>query len=312
MNHQVGRGSFIIVTYNSESVIAGCLAPLVDLALAGHEVIIVDNNSHDETLTICAKLIPTAKIIRNPNNDGFAKAVNIGVAASAGSTIVLLNPDAVGTAESFNQLLKSSAESPRAVIAPMIVHPEHRLSVVSAGRQPKLRRMILHYSGLARLAGPRFLEGHYLYPHQAKSDRNVEWATGACLVIPKDLWLAVGGLTERWFMYAEDIEFCHRVVSAGYTVRLLPGIEISHAAGTGTSEPKSMKADWIVNLWHFYNDDLSPSRAASSLWKFVVSAGLLSRAAYYALRAVTPGDKLAWLHESRRFRAFSTAMLRAK
>ncbi|UKA48938.1 glycosyltransferase family 2 protein [Arthrobacter sp. FW305-123] len=312
MNPPENIGSFVIVTYNSASVIGSCLEPLMDLALSGHEVVIVDNNSTDETLAICLKLIPSAKIIRNPNNDGFAKAVNLGVAASAGSTVVLLNPDAVGSAESFHELLESSAKNPMAVIAPMIVHPEQRLSVVSAGRQPKLGRMLLHYSGLARLAGPGFLEGHYLYPHQAESDRNVEWATGACLVIPKNLWRSVGGLTERWFMYAEDIEFCHRVVLAGYSIRLLSGIEISHAAGTGTSEPKSMKADWIVNLWHFYNDDLSPGRTASSAWKFVVSAGLFSRAVYYALRAISSGDKLVWLHESRRFRAFGTAMLRAK
>ncbi|WP_396125319.1 glycosyltransferase family 2 protein [Arthrobacter sp. CJ23] len=304
--------SFIIVTYNSARVIRDCLEPLIDLVQQGHEVIIVDNSSADETLAICSAVIPNARLIINQNNEGFAKAVNRGAEASSGSTIVLLNPDAVGTTEAFGQLLESSRVYPGAVLAPMIVHPEQRLSVVSAGRQPHLGRMILHYSGLARLAGPSVLEGHYLYPRQARSARDVDWATGACLAIPKDLWVAVGGLTERWFMYAEDIEFCYRVVSAGYKIRLLPGIQISHAAGTGTSEPKSMKADWIVNLWHFYDQDLSQSKASSVAWKLVVALGLMSRAGYYALRGATSEDKLAWRHESRRFRAFSAAILRAK
>lgn len=312
MTYDNNFGSFIIVTYNSAAVVGSCLLPLRKLVSNGHEVVIVDNNSSDETLSVCFKVLPDAKVVKNPHNDGFAKAVNLGVAASRGSTIVLLNPDAEGSLESFEQLLRSSLKSPQAVIAPMIDHPEQRLSVVSAGRDPRLWRMVLHYSGLARLAGPGFLEGHYLYPHQAKMERNVEWATGACLAIPRDVWNAVGGLTERWFMYAEDIEFCHRVRSAGYSVRLLPGIRIRHAAGTGTSEPRSMKADWIVNLWHFYDEDLSPGKVSSSVWRVVVSAGLLTRAAYYALRGAVAEDKFIWRHESRRFRAFSTAILRAK
>jgi len=304
--------SFIIVTYNSAEVVGRCLEPLAALVDGGHEVIIVDNNSLDTTLNICRTVVPGARIIQNANNEGFARAVNIGVRASIGSTVILLNPDAVGTASTFEQLIKSSSESPGAVLAPMIVHPEQRLKVVSAGRMPHLRRMFLHYSGLSRLAGPNFLEGHYLFPHQAGSDRDVEWATGACLVIPKTIWETVDGMTERWFMYAEDIEFCFRVTAAGYRIRLVPGIQVSHNTGTGTSEPKSMKPDWIVNLWQFYRDDLSPNRASNTVWKLVVAVGLASRAGYYSLKAARSTEHQVWRHESRRFIAFCAAVLKAK
>lgn len=113
-------------------------------------------------------------------------------------------------------------------------------------------------------------------------------------------------------MYAEDVEFCHRVTRAGYKVRLVPGIRIGHETGTGTAEPRSMRADWIVNLWHFYNEDLSPNRIASSGWKLVVAAGLGSRAVAYFIKSLKSHDQAAWRHESRRFRAFGAALLKAK
>ncbi|MHC8608825.1 glycosyltransferase family 2 protein [Paenarthrobacter ureafaciens] len=312
MTAEDSLSAFIIVTYNSSSVIEECLRPLISLARKGHQVIVVDNDSTDNTVALCRATVPDARIIRNSANVGFARAVNRGAAVSNAETIVLLNPDAVGTSSAFGELLQRSYHSPSAVIAPMIVHPEQRLSVVSAGRQPYLLRMLLHYSGLARLVGEGPLEGHYLYPHQVKADRSVEWATGACLVIPRNIWLSLGGLTERWFMYAEDIEFCHRVVSAGYKIWLCPGIQISHAAGTGTAEPKSMRADWIENLWRFYNEDLSPNRMTSLVWKLLVSCGLFTRSFAYYLRSASSPDRQSWRHEARRFWSFGLATLRVK
>nr|WP_256368785.1 glycosyltransferase family 2 protein [Agromyces sp. Marseille-P2726] len=310
----------IIVTYNSLDVIRSCLSALSRLhSDAAGEVIVVDNASSDGTPELVTGQFPWVTTVRSGSNGGFANGVRLGVEHARGDVFCLLNPDAVADAAAVLTASSNLADVARVgVVAPLICHPGGRLKIVSAGHQPTLWRMFTHYSGLSRLG--RFapvLEGHYLLPNQLHGQRDVEWVTGACLLISRSCWDRVGGISSRWFMYAEDVELCHRARKAGYRVILDSTVRVEHAMGTSTAgHARRVNAAWITNLFDFYSSDLARNPVEQHLWKAVVALGLASRAVVYSVRAVRsrrPDHRpdQSWGLEARRFRHYAMAVLRA-
>lgn len=299
--------SVVIVTYNSAAVVKDCLTalgpPRDDL-----EVIVVDNGSTDDTVAAARTAAPDATIVRVGANLGFAGGVHRGVTAAHGDVLCLLNPDAVATGVQLVALAGRLLDDETiGVIAPLVEHPSGRLRVASAGRLPTVWRMLTHYSGLSRLARrASWLEGHYLLREQLVSPRDVDWVTGACLLVRRADWEETGGLSRRWFMYAEDIEFCYRMGRLGRRVLVDTEQVVLHSIGDSSGERSSTeRSDWVLNLYDFYAGSLSCGPVARAAWKLVVAGGLWTRALAYALRG---GE---WRAEGRRFLTYGADLLRA-
>jgi len=305
--------SVVIVTYNSESLIVPCLRALCGAAAGSLEVIVVDNASSDGTVGVVEREFPTARVVRSQLNSGFAGGVLKGAAVAEGRYLCLLNPDAIFEASSLVALVDRMREdSAVGVGAPMISQPDGRLRIVSAGHAPTVWRMFAHYSGLSRVAAKRPLfEGHYLLPKQVTRPRDVDWVTGACLVVPRSVWDGIGGISERWFMYAEDIELCGRVRAHGYRVRIYPQFVATHLVGASADpNPGVVNSSWITNLYDYYAADLSQHAASRVTWRLVVSAGLASRGVIYRVRGITA--RSPWRGEAKRFFGHALAVLAAR
>jgi N-acetylglucosaminyl-diphospho-decaprenol L-rhamnosyltransferase len=296
--------SVVVVTFNSAEVVLHALDALT--GIADLEIVVVDNASTDATVDVVRTALPSATVIENDENVGFARAVNEGVRRSNGELVMLLNPDAEIGAPGIRLLRDALRSHPADVVAPFVEQPAPQ-RIVSAGRMPTTWRMFTHYFGLSRLSARLpFLEGHYLLPRQVHQTMAVEWVTGACLAIARRTWDQMGGLSERWFMYAEDIEFCYRVRRSGHQVWLVPGARASHLVGQSDSTGSTtVNAAWVVNLRDFYATDLASSRSAVTLWTAVVASGLGVRGLVAAARR-GPGSPAA-----RRFRAYSRALVRS-
>lgn len=298
--------SVVIVTYNSLDVIGECLSALVSPDL---QLIVVDNASSDGTADFVEAHAPHACVIRARENAGFAAGVHLGIKHAAGASIALLNPDAVAPGTSLLELARRLNSDPTiGAVAPIVVQPDGRLRIVSAGRTPTLWRMFTHYSGLSRLGALcRVFEGHYLLPNQVKNSRDVDWATGACLLISREAWSRTGGLSTRWFMYAEDIEFCWRLKRSGFSVKIFPDLTVSHLVGASeTGHATKINSAWVTTLFEFYRSDLSLNSVTTLLWKIVVAGGLLSRSLAYSMMALR--DSARWGWEAKRFRAHARAL----
>lgn len=311
-SHQTLDLTVVLVSYNSSKVIFGALSPLD--GVDGVDILIVDNGSRDSTVTDIELRFPSVRVLKMTENLGFAKAVNVAIEACGTADVMLLNPDAVVTIESVRTLVAALAVPGTGIVAPLIQDEGVRLRILPAGLFPTTWRMLLHFSGVSRVsASKRALWGHYLVPTNVTTGRvSVDWVTGACMVFSKATWGSAGRLSERWFMYAEDIDFCYRVKSLGLSVDLVPDATASHLLGqSDSSRSYSANPAWILNLHDFYKSHLSRSRVHSFFWCVIVSVGLLTRSWGYWLRSVkSKTGRVGWAAEAIRFRIFSLAVLR--
>ncbi|MCY1694136.1 glycosyltransferase family 2 protein [Curtobacterium sp. SL109] len=295
--------SVVVVTFNSRHVLGENLSRLA--SMPDVEVIVFDNASTDGTQEFVRHQLPHVELIESTENLGFAKAVNRAAARAHGRMLMLFNPDASIGVDDVRLLAETSDSHPGDVVAPFIEQPAPQ-RIVSAGWMPSCWRMFTHYSGLSRLGKwSEALQGHYLLPAQVTGTTRVEWVTGACLVVPMTTWSAVGGLSERWFMYAEDIDFCHRVGEAGQSVWIVPRARATHmVGGSDSSHSMSMNAAWVLNLRDFYATSLRRRPFAVWIWTLIVAGGLSSRALVATVRR-GGADPTA-----RAFRAYSAALIR--
>ncbi|POH60667.1 glycosyltransferase [Arthrobacter glacialis] len=305
--------SILMVTYNSENLLELSLGPLIDMP--DSEIIVVDNDSQDNTVSSLRKRFPSAKIITNSTNLGFGAAMNIAANEARGHKLLLLNPDAQVTAETVLELARRNDEI-GGVSAPVILQPNGRLAIHSAGRFPTIWRMLLHFSGASRASSiSKQLEGHYFIPRTNEPDRlPADWVTGAVLLIPRLTWKNIGGLTDRWFMYAEDIDLCWKVRASDEKVTLYSDLHASHyVGGSDSTESYSVNSDWVVNLHDFYRWRMNGSPLLSSVWCLVVSVGLFSRSVHYGIRSrkVRGIEGESWSVESRKFRIYAVDVLRS-
>ncbi|MFB2599453.1 glycosyltransferase family 2 protein [Herbiconiux sp. P17] len=311
------RTSIVVVTYNSAEDIRDCVEAM--RATDDAEIVVVDNASPDGSQELLVELQREGLIdtlILSPENLGFAKGVNAGIRASKGRDVLLLNPDASLGVESLTALRTfAESRSDVGIVAP-VVDSGPTVDVMSAGEQPTLWPMFTHYAGLSRVFAdnPRFRGRHLFRSRHAGQEHVVGWSSGCCLYIPRRTIDRVGLLSERWFMYGEDIEYCHRVSKAGLKVVVTPLAHAVHAVGASVnSAPGTISTMWAENTYDYYVTEFRPGPIRKFFWRLVFSGGLLSRSVVFRLKARRDrSSKNILLARATRFEAFSAAVWRAK
>jgi len=225
------RLSIVIVTYNSRLDVTKCLDSVHSYPPPmPHEVVVVDNASPDGTAAALRSTRSDVRVIDAGGNLGFAHANNLGIQQTTGDLILLLNPDTTVTAGALGRLVAALEAAPDAAVAgPRLVDPSGRPelsfgSMVSPFTE--LRQKIL-MRGNARGRGlvAARVRALTLRPH------DVDWVSGACLLVRRSDAQAVGLLDERYFMYLEDVDFCAAVRRRGRRVMFVPGAEVVHHRG---------------------------------------------------------------------------------
>ncbi|WP_295786172.1 glycosyltransferase family 2 protein [uncultured Microbacterium sp.] len=306
--------SIVIVTYNSAGVIGSCLDALRrdGGAPADAEVIVVDNLSRDDTVSTLHENYPWVRVIENDENAGFSRAVNLGAEHAVGRYLLLLNPDARISAEGVARLSRLLDADPSiGAAAPVLENEGEDVVILAAGHEPSIAKMFLHQSGLSRL-GRRWpvLEGHYLFAADLHGGvRDVDWVSGGCLMVPLRLWRRAGGLTDRWFMYAEDVEFCLRLRAAGLRVVIDAGERARHALGGSSSGVEgAVNTAWIVNLYDLYGWRMARNDLQQWLWRAVVLAGMYGRLGWFRIAARRRRGDAATAAQIRRFEIYAAAL----
>ena len=247
------RLSIVIVTYNSIEHIHACLEALArHPPRVDHDVVVVDNASPDGTAAAVRQGWPAIRVIDAGANVGFARGSNIGIRQTAGALVLLLNPDATvrpGAIDAMVALLEAAPDA--AVVGPRLVDARGRPELsfgAMIGPVAELRQKALVRG---RERGLPFVRGYV--DRLTRRPREVDWVSGACLMVRRADAEAVGLLDERYFIYAEDVDFCAAIRARGRKVRFAPAAEVVHARGRSVaSVPAATEAAYRRSQLAFY------------------------------------------------------------
>jgi GT2 family glycosyltransferase len=223
--------AIVIVNFNTKADLARCLESLAAHPPTGpHEIAVVDNASSDGTADYVAERWPTIVLVRNAANVGFARATNQGIRATTAPLALLLNSDTVVPAGALDTLRSALiADASSAIAGPRLVD-DHGTAELSFGRMiGPLNELRQKASGRLVAHGPAWVRRRVLA--RTSRPQHVDWVSGACLMVRRDVAEAVGLLDERYAMYCEDVDFCASVRRWGWTVLYTPAAEVIHLRG---------------------------------------------------------------------------------
>ena len=245
--------SIVIVSYNVRQELQNCLRSLHDAPPAvPHEIVVVDNASRDGTADATRSAWPDVTVIDSGGNLGFSAGNNVGIRASSGDLVLLLNSDTIVPAGALDGLLS------RLDSVPGVVAAGPRL--VDANGEPELSfgRMIGPINEIRQKVLLRtYASGWPLvvrYVRRAtREERLVDWVSGACLLVRRREAEAVGLLDERFFMYTEDVDFCASLRARGGKILFTPAAQITHLRGRSVATaPKATEVFYRRSHVAFY------------------------------------------------------------
>ena len=235
----------VVVTYNSASDISLLIDDLRVAALDRPlRVIVVDNHSSDGTADI-VRGHTDIRLIESGENLGYSGAINVGLRfVGQCDTVLILNPDLRLAPDTVTRLLGALDDDRIGAIVPLMLDEDGGMWV-SLRREPSLTRAI----GDAFLGSrvwrnrPGFLSEHDYRPASYLEAHDVDWATGAALLIPAAVVGEVGDWNEEFFLFSEETDYLRRIRECGRRIRFEPSAVVQHRrGGSGTRELATLMA----------------------------------------------------------------------
>jgi GT2 family glycosyltransferase len=232
--------SVIVLNYNGLSFLPGCFATLSECDYPNKELILLDNNSTDESVNFTKTNYPSVKIIQTGSNGGYSRAYNIAFETAKGKYFVLLNND-VKVSKNWLRPLVKIAENDTKICA----------------LQPKIRSMVddgyFEYAGASGGCmdkyGYPFLRGRVFYTIEKDLGQyddccDIFWTSGAAMFVRADALAQSGTLDESFVHHMEEIDLCWRLSMSGYRLKVVPDSTIYHHAGATIQAESFKKLYW--------------------------------------------------------------------
>ena len=231
--------SVIIVSWNAKAFLMKCMESVSRQSLrasASLEIIVVDNASADGSPEAVRQSYPEVRLIVNDENYGFAKANNRGIRASTGDYLFLINSDVVVSESCFEKSIQHMDEHPEiGMLGPRIVGLDGKVQRSCMG-YPSLWNSLCRALALDSLfPRSRFFGSHLLTFWNHDETRPVEVINGCFWVLRRSAMEQVGLLDERFFIYAEDIDWCKRFNEGGWKVVFFADVEALHYGGASSA-----------------------------------------------------------------------------
>ncbi len=226
-----------LVSWNVWADLRACLLSLRENPGLRLQVIVVDNASADDTVSRLRQEFPEAELIVNAENRGFAAASNQALAAAEGRYLLLLNPDTVVPPQGLEELVAFADQHPEAgIVGPQLRYPDGSLQY-SARHFPTITAALFRNTWLGRLfPKARAVQAYLMTDWDHTEVREVDWVSGAALLIRREAYEQVGPLDERFYWGSEDVDYAWRVHKAGWQVLYTPAPRIIHTVGRSTDQ----------------------------------------------------------------------------
>lgn len=287
--------SVIIVNHNASDVLSQCVLSILN-ACHGASVIVVDNASTDESLSLLESSFPNEsrlEILRNQQNLGFAVACNMGTRLAKGPYLLYLNPDCLIDENTLPRLLASLGENPGAgMVGGLLVNPDGTEQAGGRRKIPTPWRTLVRVFNLTGLARryPRVFSDFNLH-RQPLPDKpiEVEAISGACMLVRREALEEVGGFDEGYFLHCEDLDWCMRFLHKGWKILFVADARVMHHQGV-CSRSRPVFVEWHKHrgMMRFYRKHFRHQYPGVLMW--LVGIGVWLR---FALLAV--------YHTARRF-----------
>jgi GT2 family glycosyltransferase len=227
--------SVIILNYNVRYFLELCVSS-VQKALENidSEIIVIDNNSQDDSCAMMKRRFPNVKLIENKENSGFPKGNNIGVAVAQGEYICILNPDTVVAEDTFSKVLAfTKKQNDLGIIGVKLIDGTGNFLPESKRGIPTPWVAFTKIMGLYKLFPNAF--GKYYAHHLSENETGkVEILVGAFMLMKRDLYNEVGGFDENCFMYSDDVDLSYMVLKKGKSNYYFHETSVVHYKGEST------------------------------------------------------------------------------
>lgn len=249
MTEEKLKCDLVIVSYNSYRYLENCLKSLVKECAESIHAIYVVNNGHENGINGLKGIFPHTVFIQNHKNLGFAKGVNIGLRNSEASYICLLNPDTIASENFLGAGLAYIEAHPTVGALGPKIYSEDGSVQGSARSFPTLLTSFFGRTSWLTRNFPNNSLSKKNMPTIGYGDQDpleVDWVSGACMLVRREAVSQVGGMDERFFMYWEDADWCRRMQNGGWKIVYLPEAAIFHACG------QSSKTRPLKSMLHFH------------------------------------------------------------
>lgn len=248
------------------------------------EIIVVDNNSKDDSLSMLNREFPDVITITNHHNVGFATANNQAIRMARGKYLLLLNPDTRVLPGCLPEMVSfMDKNSPIGMAGCKILNIDGTLQPACRRSIPNPRIAFYKVVGLSSLFPKskifsRYNVG-YLDPDEGSA---VEAISGSFMFVRKSVVDEVGMLDERFFMYGEDLDWCYRFLKKGYGIYYNPKAQIIHYKGESSKKNKLL----YIRCFHeamvlFYQKHYHSNVFLTSTIRLVILASMYARLAFH-------------------------------
>lgn len=247
--------SVIVLNWNTRVETRACLQSILGQSYHHEvEVIVADNASSDRSRQMLAEEFPDVRVVAHSTNLGFCAGNNRAIPATTGRYVLFLNSDTVVTDGAFDAMIDFADENPDiGIVGPKLLNQDGSLQY-SCRRYPNLGAGFFRNTPLGWLFPKNhFTQDYLMSDWDHATVRDVDWVSGAALMIRRDMLEKTGGFDEGFFMYCEDVDLCYRVHELGMRVVYFPHVSIFHIIGRSTNQvPTRMTYMFHRSMYRFY------------------------------------------------------------
>jgi GT2 family glycosyltransferase len=229
------RAALVIVNYNTAGDLRRCLQSVREM-LPAVETAVVDNGSSDGSREMVAGEFPWVRLEDNPGNPGYASACNRGIRATTQPYVFIFNSDVEFLEDGIGAVLDHLDANPDiGALGPLVLNSDRSVQM-SCRRFPSMFENLVH-----GFLGDIWPDNPYTRSYQMKGlcrdePTDVDWVSGAAMLLRREAADRVGGFDESYFMYVEDVDICWRMREAGYRVVYNPALRLVHHIGRTSSQ----------------------------------------------------------------------------
>ena len=248
--------SVIILNYNVRFFLEQCVASVQEaLTNIDSEIIVVDNNSSDDSCEMIKMRFPNVNLIVNNSNLGFPKGNNIGVAAANGDYICILNPDTVVAADTFEKILAFAEKQKNlGIVGCKLIDGSGNFLPESKRGIPTPFVALTKIFGLYKLFPNWRLFNRYYAQHLSENETGkVAILVGAFMIMKRDLYNEIGGFDENCFMYSDDIDLSYMALKSGKLNYYFHETSVIHYKGESTVKDGLYMKRFREAMKFFYN-----------------------------------------------------------